>query len=190
MMRERYRFFILRFGGFGTLPSMRVLAASLIAAVVSIPALPALQTGEAVDPPADARDVLQAKGDGVQIYACTDTPAGLKWVLKAPDAKLLDAAGTAIGRHFAGPTWRLEDGSQVQGELIASKPAPEKDSVAWLLLKAKAGTPSGRFANVRFIRRSETHGGVAPESGCQSTSDADKIVRIPYTATYTFYAEK
>ena len=35
-----------------------------------------------------------------------------------------------IGRHSAGPTWKLNDGSQVQeGELIASKPAPDPASI-------------------------------------------------------------
>ncbi len=167
---------------------MRILAAFLITAMVSTPALCAQQAGGPIDPPAGARTVLQAKGDGVQIYVCTDTHDGLKWVLKAPDAKLLDASGETIGRHFAGPTWNLVDGSQVQGELIASRPAPEPNSVAWLLLGAKERTGTGKFAEVKFIRRTETHGGAAAQSGCQSVSDAGKLSQIPYTATYTFYA--
>lgn len=167
---------------------MRIPVVSFFAAVIFVSGLPAQQTGGSIDPPAGAREVLHANGEGVQIYACTDTPAGLKWMLKAPDAKLLDGSGNTIGTHFAGPTWRLEDGSQVQGELIASRPAPEANSVAWLLLQAKAGTGTGSLADVKFIRRTETHGGVAPESGCQSSSDSGKTARIPYTATYTFYA--
>src|SRR5271169_183013 len=115
---------------------MRILAASLIAAMVSIATLHAQQTGESIDPPPGAQVVLEAKGIGFQIYTCTQTQAGPKWVLTAPDAKLLDASGKTIGSHFAGPTWKLEDGSQVQGERIASRPAPEADSVAWLLLRA------------------------------------------------------
>jgi hypothetical protein len=169
---------------------MRNLAASFITAVVSILAQSAQQTGGSIDAPVGARVVLQAKGDGVQIYVCAGSHAELKWILKAPDAKLLDASGTAIGSHFAGPTWSLTDGSQVQGAQIASKPAPDGDSVAWLLLQAKAGTATGKLADVKFIRRTETHGGVPPESGCKSSSDAGKIVRIPYSATYTFYAER
>ncbi|MGD0733162.1 MAG: DUF3455 domain-containing protein, partial [Terracidiphilus sp.] len=112
---------------------MRLLALSLIAASVSIPALPAQQPGSNIDLPPSAHAVLQLKGDGVQIYNCTATPTAAKWALKAPDAKLLDASGKVIGRHFAGPTWKLEDGSQVQGELLAVAPAPEAGSVAWLL---------------------------------------------------------
>ena len=167
---------------------MRSLATALIAAALSVPAVFAQQTASSVDPPADARAVLQAKGDGVQIYVCSGANDAFKWTLKAPDAKLMDASGKVIGNHFAGPTWKLLDGGQVQGEPMAVKPAPDADSVAWLLLRAKAGTATGSLADVAFIGRTETHGGVAPQSGCQSSTDAAKAVRVHYTATYTFYA--
>jgi hypothetical protein len=163
---------------------MRILAASLIAAAVSIAALHAQQSDGSIDVPAGARSVLEAKGVGFQIYTCTETGSGPKWVLTAPDAKLLDATGKTIGSHFAGPTWKLEDGSQVQGERMASKRAPKADSVDWLKLRAKAGT--GKFANIAFIRRTKTHGGVASESACK-TGDTS---RVSYTATYTFYTAK
>jgi len=156
------------------------------AAMVLLAQLP---TGS-VEPPEGARVVLQAKGDGVQIYTCTDTPGGIQWTLKGPDAKLLDASGHVIGTHFAGPTWKLNDGGQVQGELIASKPAPEAGSVPWLLLRAKPGTATGSLAAIAFIRRTETHGGVAPGPGCQSAQDVSKTMAIPYTASYAFYAGK
>ena len=165
---------------------MRILAATLIAAAVSIAALHAQQTDGSIDPPAGARAVLEAKGVGFQVYACTETQTGPKWVLTAPDAKLLDASGKTIGSHFAGPTWKLEDGSQVQGERIAGRPAPEAGSVAWLLLRSKAGTATGKLADIAFIRRTETHGGAASESACP-TGDTS---RVSYTATYTFYTAK
>jgi Protein of unknown function (DUF3455) len=177
-----YRHFLL----FCYTRSMRILAACLIAGAVSIAALHAQQTEGSVDPPPGAQAVLEAKGVGFQVYTCTQSQAGPKWVLTAPDAKLLDASGKTIGSHFAGPTWKLEDGSQVQGERIASRPATEADSVAWLLLRAKAGTGTGRFANIAFIRRTETHGGAAAESAC-TTGDTS---RVAYTATYTFYTAK
>jgi hypothetical protein len=168
---------------------MRPPAASLIAAALSLLPLNAQQPASPIDPPAGARVVLEAKGEGLQIYTCSTAQPGLKWTLKAPDAKLLDASGKIIGSHFAGPTWKLTDGSQVQGELIASKPSQEANSVAWLLLRAKPGTAAGSLATVGFIRRTETHGGAAPASGCESPGDAGKTAQIPYTATYTFYSQ-
>lgn len=169
---------------------MRLLAPSLIASALLLPALGAQPPAASIDLPADARPLLQAQGDGVQIYTCAPSPAGLKWTLKAPDAKLLDASGKTIGHHFAGPTWKLTGGSQVQGEFIASKPSPQAGSVAWLLLRARPGTATGSLANVAFIRRTDTRGGVAPASGCQRPHDSGRTARVPYTATYTFYAEK
>jgi hypothetical protein len=162
---------------------MRSLAASLIAAAVSIAAVHAQQADGSIEVPPGAHVVLEAKGVGFQIYTCTETQAGPRWVLTAPDAKLSDASGKTIGSHFAGPTWKLEDGSQVQGERIASRPAPEDGAVAWLLLRAKAGTATGKLANIAFIQRTETHGGAALESAC-TTGDTS---RVPYSAKYTFY---
>ncbi len=167
---------------------MRILAVYLIVAAASIPLLHAQQPVASIAPPEGAQIVLQAKGDGVQIYVCTSAPDATKWALKGPDAKLLDATGKLIGTHFAGPTWKLNDGSQVQGELVANRPSPEAGSVAWLLLRAKAGTATGTLAKVAFIQRSETRGGAAPASGCDSSHDADKTAQVPYAATYRFYS--
>ena len=127
----------------------------------------------------------------MQIYTCTQTPDGPKWVLTGPDARLLDDSGKVIGTHFAGPTWKLNDGGQVQGIKMTDY-QQEPNSVPWLLLRAKAGTAEGSLATVAFIRRSETKGGVAPAKGCKSPKDVSHAVpaRVPYTATYTFYAEK
>lgn len=167
---------------------MSARAISWAAILLSSIALLAQQNAVSIDVPAGARSILTAKGDGFQIYTCTQTAQGVKWILKAPDAKLLDASGNVIGSHFAGPSWKLSDGGEVQGELIANRPSSDPDSVAWLLLRAKPGTATGSFASVAFIRRTDTHGGAAGTAGCQSDADSGKSERIPYTATYTFYS--
>jgi hypothetical protein len=146
------------------------------------------QAAVSIDVPAGARQVLQVKGEGFQIYTCTSKSQSPKWVLTAPDAKLLDDAGHVVGTHFAGPSWKLSDGGVVQGELIASQPSSEPESIPWLLLRAKPETATGGFAGIAFIRRTNTHGGAAGTTGCQADTDTGKSERIPYTATYTFYA--
>ncbi|MGC2618309.1 MAG: DUF3455 domain-containing protein [Acidobacteriaceae bacterium] len=146
--------------------------------------------GGSIDVPAGAHVLLQARGDGAQVYRCASGADGLKWTLLGPDAKLLNADGEQIGRHFTGPTWKLTDGSAVQGELMASQPSPDAGSVAWLLLRAKAGSASGQLATVAYIRRTDTKGGVADKAACHDSAQAGKIVRAHYTATYTFYSEK
>jgi hypothetical protein len=167
---------------------MRPFHLFLIAAVFLAESGLTQNSGLSIEAPAGSRVLLQARGDGVQIYACSRVENGFKWTFKGPDAKLLDSAGNEIGAHFVGPTWKLADGSQVQGELLASQPSPDAGSVPWLLLRAKAGTATGALAGVAFIRRTETHGGVAPAAGCQNSEELDKTVRAAYTATYTFYA--
>jgi hypothetical protein len=143
-----------------------------------------------IDVPPGTRLLFEAKGEGVQIYTCTQAQDGPKWILKAPDAQLLDAQGKVIGAHFAGPTWKLADGGQVQGEVIASVPSPNADAVAWLLLRAKPGTAAGSMDSVAFIRRTDTHGGVALKTGCQNPDDLGETIRAPYSATYSFFGLK
>jgi FtsP/CotA-like multicopper oxidase with cupredoxin domain len=158
---------------------MRILL-PFLAVFGSITLLPAQPAPVSIEAPAGAKLMLEAKGDGAQVYACTDS----HWVLKAPDAKLLDAQGQVIGTHFAGPTWRLTDGSEVKGKVIASQPAPDGKSIPWLLLGAVPGSQSGKFTPVAYIRRTETNGGAAPKEPCTSGE-----LPVPYTAKYSFYAK-
>jgi hypothetical protein len=132
---------------------------------------------ESIDVPPHSRLLLRAVGRGDQVYGCVNG----RWALKAPDAKLLNQEGSVIGRHFAGPTWQLNDGSWVKGRAVAKQVAPDATAVPWLLLESVGGT--GRLGAVRFIQRTETHGGNAPNGSC--TAQASR--RVPYTATYSFF---
>jgi hypothetical protein len=131
---------------------------------------------ESIDVPPHSKLLLRAAGSGDQVYGCVNG----SWELKAPDAKLLNQEGSVIGRHFAGPTWQLNDGSWVKGKAIAKKVAPD-NAVPWLLLESVGGT--GRFRAVRFIQRTETHGGNPPNGSCTENA----MRRVPYMATYSFY---
>lgn len=139
--------------------------------------------------PAGQQATLTVKGDGVQIYVCKNVNGAAQWVFEAPEAKLLDATGKEVGTHGAGPFWEAKDGSLVKGQLLVSEKAPGAGDIAWLLLKAGAHEGSGVLSGVAYIRRSETHGGVAPPSGCDA-EHLSSTVRVPYTATYTFYSAK
>jgi hypothetical protein len=138
----------------------------------------AAQTAKgSIDIPPHSRLILRAVGSGDQIYGCING----SWVLKAPDAKLFNQEGSVIGRHFAGPSWQLNDGSWVKGKAITEQDAPDAAAVPWLLLESLGGT--GRLRAVRFIQRTETQGGHPPVGGCSQSA----IRRVPYTATYSFY---
>jgi hypothetical protein len=134
--------------------------------------------------PGDARLFLRLRAEGTQIYRCQKNPAGAwAFTLKAPDARLISDGCTEVGRHVAGPTWALTDGSAVVGKKLAE--APRAGTIPWLLL---SGTPSGSggMTEARFIQRVNTTGGTAPVEGCDEAS-AGREVAIPYTATYLYY---
>ena len=151
---------------------------ALVLAVVSMARDSIAQTAkESIDVPPHSRLVLRAVGSGDQVYGCVNG----SWELKAPDAKLLNQDGSIIGRHFAGPTWQLKDGSWVKGQAVAKQVAPDANAVPWLLLESVGGT--GRLGTVRFIQRTGTHGGNAPDGSCSQSA----MLRVPYTATYSFY---
>ncbi|HEX4020223.1 MAG TPA: DUF3455 domain-containing protein [Acidobacteriaceae bacterium] len=130
--------------------------------------------------------VLQARGKGVQIYTCVKN-AAWSWKLKAPQATLFDPDGKAIGKHFAGPTWRLTDGSEVQGKLLKARQQP--GTIPWLIVSARSTGSEGRLSQVDIVRRTDTQGGSAPSTGCDA-AHAGAEVRIPYSATYSFFDTK
>ena len=139
----------------------------------------------AQSPPAKS-PAIEAIGKGVQIYSCKASNGGYAWSLKAPDASLQDAKGNVIGKHFAGPSWQATDGSTVVGEPLNVSPSPNAGAIAWIVLHAKSHSGDGAMANVQYIVRTRTEGGVAPASGCDA-SHVGAEVRVPYSAIYLFF---
>ena len=141
----------------------------------------------AVAPPQGSALLLEASADGVQIYTCEAKGNLFEWSFKAPEANLFDKQGRQIGVHFAGPTWKMADGSAVVGEVIAKADAPERGAIQWLLLRAKAHEGHGILADAAFIRRTDTKGGAAPTAGCDAGHVSEQA-RMRYSATYQFFS--
>lgn len=136
--------------------------------------------------------VLQVRGSGSQIYVCKPGPdqdQKLAWILKAPEADLLDSNGKVIGKHYAGPAWKHNDGSEVIGRVAARQDAPDADAIPWLLLTAANHSGSGIFSGVTSIQRIHTKGGQPPQSGCDDAHRGTET-KIAYSADYYFYAAK
>ena len=140
----------------------------------------------AVAPPQGAMLALEVVADGVQIYACEAKGSSFEWVFKSPEANLFDRSGRRVGTHFAGPSWKTEDGTSIVGEIVAKQDAPEKGAIPWLLLRAKSHEGTGPLADTAFIRRADTKGGAAPGSGCDPTQSGTQA-RMRYSATYQFF---
>src|SRR5215470_2012550 len=84
----------------------------------------AVLADEAVPPPPGSVLLSELLADGVQIYTCEAKSGGFEWSFKAPEANLFDRQGRQVGTHFAGPTWKMADGSAVVGEVVAKADAP------------------------------------------------------------------
>jgi len=144
---------------------------------------------DAIKAPAGEELVLQARASGAQIYACRQGTEGkIQWILAGPEAQLHDQKGSVIGRHYAGPTWKLSDGSEVRGKAIAQVDSPDADSIPWLLVTATSHSGNGALTRVTSIQRIHTRGGQAPSVSACNPSRLDSEVRSNYTADYYFYA--
>ncbi len=100
---------------------------------------------------------------------------------------LFESGNTAVGSHGAGPVWTWKDGSSILGTVMQKVPAPDAGSIPWLLLSAQPRSNApGVLASVRWVRRFDTQGGVAPQTGCDAGHER-ALTRVPYSATYTFY---
>ena len=165
-----------------------VLPAMLFAAFPAT-AQEASPVADALKAPVTAILKFAARAEGFQIYQCSQDKADPKlyaWNLTGPQADLFDTQGNKIGLHYAGPTWESKDGSKIVGQVKANTPSPDKDAIAWLLLETKQAGGSGAMNGVNYVQRLQTHGGRAPQGGCNEKT-AGTSVNAPYTAMYYFY---
>jgi hypothetical protein len=144
---------------------------------------------ESLKAPAGEEVILAAHATGVQIYVCqAETEQKSAWVLKAPEAELTDASGNKIVHHFAGPSWKHIDGSQVTGKVVAKQDAPKPGAIPWVLLSAASHTGEGILARVTTIQRILTEGGLPPNASDCNMAANGKESRSAYSADYYFYA--
>jgi len=144
---------------------------------IQIPANLAVPAGNTLE--------FRAHGVGVQIYTWTlnpTNPALGSWVFQAPHAVLFSDDGV-VAIHYAGPTWQNDDGSKVVGMKIDSATV-DTNAIPWLLLKAASTVGPGVFADVTYVQRLYTRGGLAPAT---PGTVAGQEVLMPYSADYLFY---
>lgn len=126
--------------------------------------------------------VLSAHAEGAQVYECrAGTDGRLAWDFREPIATLL-SEGKTIGRHYAGPSWELADGSAVVGKMIGNAPGATAADIPWLKLVVTAHRGSGALTSVTTVQRINTHGGKL-EGSCDK---AGEFKSAPYSADYIF----
>lgn len=135
--------------------------------------------------------ILMARATGFQIYVCRPDANGKPaWTLKAPDAELFDEQGKSIGKHFAGPTWQLNDGSQITGKMTAKVDAPDPKAIPWLLLTVTGHSGNGKLSGVTSIQRVNTVDGLAPAAQECTAQSGEVEFKSSYSADYYFYARR
>lgn len=130
-------------------------------------------------------ELLKLHAEGVQIYECkADASGGATWRFREPLATLLKN-GTTVGRHFAGPTWELADGSSVVGKVEAQAPGQTKADITLLKLGVVGKHGAGEFAKATTIQRLNTRGG-AFGGPCDKPG---AFHLEPYAADYVFLGD-
>jgi len=160
---------------------MRPALTCIILALLTAP-LQAAELPDAITAPGETL-VTTVHAVGSQIYECEfDTVGNLVWQFREPVAALF-VSGKTIGRHYAGPTWELIDGSVVSGKVISSAPPASTADIPILNLEVASRRGQGQLSIVSTIQRLNTRGGVA----VGECSAHHTLLGVPYTADYAFY---
>jgi hypothetical protein len=191
-----------------------LFASAVIGTAASLAHAQTAQESFAITPPAVPADIqvpagnkvfLVGHGVGTQNYVCLPSGKDFKFTLFTPQATLFSDDSTQLTTHFFSPnpfeggtirvTWQdSRDTSAVWAQVTQSSSDPAfvaRDAIAWLLLQ-RAGSQDGpdggdTLTETTFIQRVNTHGGVAPSTGCKSQNDVGHQAFVPYTADYFFY---
>jgi Protein of unknown function (DUF3455) len=162
--------------------SLRLLTAFLVAAA---PLGARADLPDAIAAPGEI-PVATMHAEGAQVYDCkADASGKLVWQFREPIATLL-MDGKTVGRHYAGPSWELQDGSAVSGKVAARHPGATPSDIPLLMLNAASQRGSGLLTGVATIQRLNTKGGMA-DGPCNS---AGAFLSVPYAAEYTFLKKK
>lgn len=163
-------------------PTLRTtaLALSLLPIHAAAAELP-----DAISAPGEAL-VASVHAVGSQVYECKSDPVAgtLTWQFREPVATLF-ISGKTVGRHYAGPSWELIDGSTIQAKVAGRAPAASANDIPLLKLAVATRRGEGRLSDVTTIQRINTRGGVA-EGACK---EAGAFLSVPYTADYTFLSK-
>jgi hypothetical protein len=185
---------------------IRVMGVSLLcalphAAQAQTVTPPVVPPGLEVDAPNQA--FLVGHAFGTQNYECqpVDSLGHVAWTLFTPQATLFGDQNAQLITHFNSPnpdeagvvraTWQDSvDTSMVWARAVASAMV-DPNAIPWVKLAkvgARVGPTGGRtLSDTTFVQRVNTHGGLAPSTGCDALPDAGKKAFIPYTADYFFY---
>ena len=162
----------------------RISAAVLLSCSIAFCEMPAVAQTAIPDAIAAKGETvaLTVHAEGAQVYECKAGDGGkLAWQFREPVATLIEN-GKTVGRHYAGPTWELADGSLVKGKPVARAAGATQKDIPWLKLEAVEPRGSGMLTGVMAIQRINTQGGQI-DGACEK---AGATLAAPYAADYVF----
>lgn len=162
--------------------SMQTLSGCIVAALMLPISAASAQVPEAIGAPGETR-VATVHAQGAQVYECAADASGkLAWKFREPTATLL-AEGKTVGRHYAGPSWEMADGSAIVGKVTGRADGASLADIPLLKLEVVSRRGAGLLSDVVTIQRINTKGGVAAGACPQ----AGAFLSVPYSADYAFF---
>lgn len=126
--------------------------------------------------------ILTLHAEGAQVYECkSGTDGALAWTFREPIATLF-SDGKTVGRHYAGPTWELSDGSAVVGQVAGTSPGSVAMDIPWLKLTVTSRRGNGALSAATTVQRINTVGGRLT-GACYKSGTYESV---PYSADYVF----
>lgn len=195
---------------------LAVIAALLAVVIVVAMTMPALADNiivPALPPdlapvPVGSKVFLVGHAFGTQNYICLPTSTGFAYSLFTPQATLFDGTDQIITHFFSvnpnpddkgaiRATWQSsQDSSRIWAKTVVNGSSTnsnfvEAGAVAWLTLQVVGHLdgPAGgdKLSSTTTVQRLNTHGGLAPTTGCSSLADVGTRAFMPYTADYFFF---
>lgn len=127
-------------------------------------------------------------GQGVQLFQCTSDAAGRYWRFIAPDTRLTDAQGRLVARQGSDGSFFAEDNSALSAKIVRYAQDSPAEDLRDLLYQTSPRGKQGVLSDIVYVKRSNGKGGV-PLTRC-SPSQLGSTLKVPFTATYTFYRQK
>jgi Protein of unknown function (DUF3455) len=126
--------------------------------------------------------ILKLHAEGAQVYECKSGNDGtLTWTFREPIATLFQD-GKTVGRHYAGPSWEVGDGSAIVGQVAGTSPGSVAMDIPWLKLTVTSKRGNGVLIPVTTVQRINTVGGRLT-GACYK---AGTFESVPYAADYLF----
>lgn len=157
---------------------------SLLAITTSLCACSTVQS-PSIMPPDTTQEAFRLEASGEQVFRCRIDAHGWFWKFEAPNAYLFDPeTNQAVAKHGYNFTFVHNDGSKLKTKIISTEPR-QGNNLPEALFAVNDSTYFGKFAQVKYVQRLNTKGGV-PAIKCSKEKNG-QLARVPFSAEFVFF---